>query len=115
MIDNAVTFLAAQRHAHMTHAVLYCQGPAAVALNATVAQTLFAVDREIGVETIESRDYLIRSSDLASHPQAGDRIRETVNGVEQVFEVSAPGDQDAWRWSGPGNLAYRVHTKRISE
>jgi hypothetical protein len=65
-------------------------------------------------------DWLIEVNDLVIPgisanpltPTSGDQIVDTDN---SVWEVMSPGaDQPVWRWSGPGQLRYRIHTKQVS-
>ena len=65
-----------------------------------------------------SRDFIVLAADLALagrqiEPQRGDRITESVRGRVFVYEVTAPGKDQPWRWSDQFGTAYRVHTKRI--
>lgn len=64
------------------------------------------------------RDYMIPVADLAQsgtafHPARGDRITETVGGKSKTFEVIAPQGEDVWRYDGPDETLFRVHTKRV--
>lgn len=118
MLQTGSAWLEAQRHAHVSHAVTYHRGEDSVELNATVGMTQFEVEREHGIETWESRDFLIRTEDLVLagelvEPAAGDRIRETVVDRVQVYEVMAPGDESPWRYSDQWRRTLRVHTKLV--
>ncbi len=118
MLQTGSAWLEAQRHLHLSHPVLYARGGQVVELKATVGQTPFEVDVEHGVETRESRDYLIRAQDLVlegqqTTPARGDRINETVDGAVLSFEVMAPGEEPPWRYADPGHLTLRVHTKAV--
>ena len=118
LLQTGSDWLEAQRHEHLSHAVAYCRGAESVEISATVGQTTFEVEREFGVERVESRDFLIRSADLVlagqpTEPQRGDRIKETLGGTLAVFEVMAPGNEPPWRYSDPGRKTLRVHTKQV--
>jgi len=65
------------------------------------------------------RDYLIPVAALTTladppTPIRGDRIEETIEGVECTFEVIAPGGEPPWRFSDPQRTLYRLHTKKVS-
>lgn len=47
-------------------------------------------------------------------PKAGDRVRETDGGKVFVYEVMAPGNEPAWRYSDPYRRALRIHTKHVA-
>ena len=118
LLQTGSNWLESQRHDHLSHAVTYCRGAESVELNATVGRTTFEVEREFGVEKVESRDFLIRSQDLVLsgqqvEPCQGDRIKETVGESVLVFEVMAPGDEPPWRYSDPGRKTLRIHTKQV--
>jgi len=86
-----------------------------IELSATVGRTVFEQADEYGiVHKTESRDFLIRSTDLVINgsqvtPKAGDRIRESTF----VYEVMAPGTEPAWRYSDTYRRTLRIHTKLI--
>ena len=118
LLQTGSDWLEGQRHEHLSHAVTYCRGAESVELQATVGQTTFEVEREFGVQKVESRDFLIRATDLVlggqpTEPQRGDRVKETLGGQVVVFEVMAPGDEPPWRYSDPGRKTLRVHTKQV--
>lgn len=60
------------------------------------------------------RDYLIPVSELPAEPEKGDRILETINGVEVKFEAQAPATEPAQRYSDPGRTVWRVHCKEVT-
>ena len=64
LLQTGSDWLEGQRHEHLSHAVTYHRGAESVALNVTVGQTTFEVEREFGVEKVESRDFLFRDADL---------------------------------------------------
>ena len=78
-------------------------------------------DNGTGVgETFESRDFLILATDLVlageqTLPRAGDRIRESgsPDSTSYIYEVLAPGNEPAWRFSDPYRRTLRIHTKQI--
>lgn len=115
-----MSFLDRKRHEHMTRTVTYHRGNSSVELQATLGQTNFEQSDEYGiVQKVESRDFLVRTEDLALDgeavlPKAGDLIRDTVGANVFVCEVSAPGNEPPFRYSDPYRKALRIHTKHIA-
>jgi len=120
MLEQGVSWLDDQRHLHMTRSVSYGRGASTVAVQATVGRTVFEQADEYGiVHKTESRDYLIRTSDLvldgqATLPKRGDLIREIDGSTTVVYEVLSPGDEPVFRYSDPYRKALRIHTKHIA-
>lgn len=119
LLEQAATWLNGQRHEHMTRAVVYQRGDNQVELSATIGRTEFEQVDEYGVvHKVESRDYLICTTDLVlaslpTLPKAGDRIRETDGQQTFVYEVMAPGGEPPFRYSDPYRKALRIHTKHV--
>jgi len=119
LLGQASAWLEDMRHRHMTRPVTYQRGAQNVTLNATVGRSVFQVVTADGlVEQVERRDYLIRACDLvlggaATEPQVGDRIRETVGGKVQVYEVMGAGQEKHFRKSDPDGLTLRIHTAHV--
>lgn len=91
---------------------------------AWVGRTVFRRDPAATTDgvTIEfgDRDYLIPVSELQQNgtpfePARGDRVTETIDGVELVFEVVSQTEEPAWRYSDATRAVYRVHTKQARE
>ena len=124
MLEQGASWLDDQRHQHMTRSVSYARGAITVAVQATIGRTEFEQADDFGiVHKVESRDYLIRTSDLvldgqATLPKQGDLIRESnVSGSSTttfVYEVLSPGDEPVFRYSDPYRKALRIHTKHIA-
>ena len=116
LLQQGAAWLEGMRHKHASRPVTYQRGSQSAALNATVGRSVFQVVAADGlVEQVERRDYLVRASDLviggsATTPQIGDRIRETVGGKVQVYEVVNTGQEKCYRKSDPDGLTWRVHT-----
>ena len=119
MLQTGSAWLEGMRHKFASRPVTYCRGAASVALQATVGRSLVQMLKADGlVETVERRDYLIRACDLvlngdAGEPQVGDRIRETIGGKVQVYEVIGAGQEKHFRKSDPDGLTLRVHTVHV--
>jgi hypothetical protein len=117
LFDKLKTWLPGQAAQVAGVTVTYTRGGTTRTLSALEGRTVFASQQE-GAPRIEfgDRDYLIELADLTAFgdPQIGDRITETLAGVQRVFEVRTPGTgEPAWRWSDPGHTRYRVHTTRV--
>ena len=119
LLERASSWLDGMRTKHASRPVTYQRGQATAVVSAGIGRTTFQVDNGTGVvETFESRDLLILTGDLvlgglATLPQAGDRIRETVDGATYIYEVLAPGNEPAWRFSDPYRRTLRIHTKQV--
>lgn len=105
---------------HLTRTVSYQRGGETIALAATIGRTTFEQTDPHGViHRTESRDFLVRATDLVlagetTLPEAGDRIRETMDGTTYVYEVMAPGHEPPFRTSDPYRRTLRIHTKYIA-
>jgi hypothetical protein len=108
-------WLADQLKANASQSVAYSRGSTSFTVQATVGRTVFEVSSDLGiVERWESRDYLIQAADLTTgEPQRGDQIRETPGATTYVYEVMAPGNEPAYRFSDPYRKTYRIHTKLV--
>jgi hypothetical protein len=65
-----------------------------------------------------NRDFLVAAADLVLggneiEPQAGDKIRETVDGTTYVYEVMAPKGEPVWRWADGCRVLRRIHSKQV--
>lgn len=95
----------------------YTRGAEAITLEPWVGRTVFSSNTLNGARVQwGDRDYLIRVSELSlGEPQEGDRIAETIEGVDCVFEVRTPDTgEPAWRFADPGRTMYRLHVKRVA-
>lgn len=123
LLDKASAWLQDQRVKFLAHMVVYQRGAESVELAATVGRTVFEQADEYGiVQRTESRDFLVRTSDLviggaAVLPRPGDRIRETAGGQSFVYEVLSQnqrGERPPWRYSDPQRRTLRIHTKLVA-
>ncbi len=107
VLAKASAWLEDQRTRHATRVVTYVRGSRTLDLAATIGKTVFEVDDGYGVLVRhESRDYLVLTADMvldsqAVVPQRGDRIREVQGNTTFTYEVTAPGNEPAWRYSDP--------------
>ena len=115
VMSKGAEWLEAQRHAHMTIELEYQRGENSLRLQATIGKTIFETTDDYGrITKIESRDFLVRASDLViggqvTTPTTGDKIIE--GGF--VYEVMNPAGQPDWRYSDINRQTLRIHTKQI--
>jgi len=126
LLERGNTFLDEKRHQHMASPVVYERSGSSVEVQATLGETTFEQADDYGiVHKIESRDFIMRASDLVldgqqTLPKAGDRIRDTHGSQVFIYEVSAPtsggggGGEALFRYSDPYRAAFRIHTKHIA-
>jgi len=119
LLDNAAAWLA-ERRDELAVTVLLARGADQVQIAAVVGSTVFRLDDGAGgVVRHVSRDYLVRAADVdfgagAVEPARGDRIVQTIGGVERTFEVLGPGnDEPDWRYSDPSHVTVRLHTREV--
>lgn len=123
LLSRGSDWLEEQRHKQLSRLVTYRRGGDAAELAATIGKTTFELDDGAGaVLRVESRDYLIRVSDLvldgnAILPQRGDQIEETdaASGNTIIYEVGGFGDQPHFRFSDVNRRTLRIHSKQTDE
>lgn len=72
-------------------------------------------DGEGGHTKIQSNDWILKLSDLDGlEPRPGDRVTETRNGVERVYEVMPIDKRPAAEDHDNAGVMVVVHSKRIS-
>ncbi|MEQ9616661.1 MAG: hypothetical protein RLN60_01360 [Phycisphaerales bacterium] len=119
LLQKGSEFLESQRHQHMTRPVVYLRGGESVQLDATVGRTVFEQQDQFGmVQRTESRDYLVRTSDLVlngsqAEPKVGDRVREPSGTSALLYEVMSIGNEPPFRFSDPERSTLRIHTKFV--
>ncbi len=100
--------------------VTYRRGEESFEVTAVIGSTKVEIADQNGRRVrVEVRDYLLASADLLIdeqpiEPQNGDVIEQTIGTNVNSYEVTPLGADDCWRFSDPGQLEYRIHTKRIS-
>jgi hypothetical protein len=83
------------------------------------SQLLKVTSAEGEPQTIRTdKDFLIAKGDyeigtVAVEPLRGDRIVETIDGVEATYELLPYGDEPIYRWADEYRKVYRIHTKRV--
>jgi hypothetical protein len=117
LLAYGAAWLSERRHRHLTRPITYRRGSRTIETRATVGRTNWEVDDGHGyLERFESRDFVVRSSDLVHdgriwRPQAGDRITEA--GSDVVYEVMSPPREPVWRNADPDGVSIRIHSKRV--
>ena len=119
ILQEKLAWLEDQRHLHRTIPVTYHRGDESIEVLATTGKWTFRIDDGTGIlEKIESRDFLILTTDLVlggqvTKPQRGDRIKEPSGDKVYVYEVLAPGNEDCWVFSDGYRKTLRIHTKQV--
>lgn len=120
LLQNGASWLASQLASSAAQTVTYSRAAQVVTLSAWLGVTNLEIDEGSGiVEQFQSRDFIVRTADLALggipvEPKRADRITATIDGRVRTFEVNAPAGMDCWRaWDRHGQ-AYRIHTKEVA-
>ena len=88
---------------------------AAIAMTVTAANQEYEVVDQEGFSTrVVSRDFTFTLADLDFVPRPGDRIIETIGGVEQTFEAMSVGDKPCFESLDDYGVMGVVHTKRVA-
>lgn len=97
--------------------ITYTRGAQTLSITAVPGNTRFSQTAQVGGASliIGDRDYLVAVADLTwGEPAEGDRITETINATESVFECMKPDTgEPAWRYSDEGRTKYRLHMKQV--
>lgn len=73
-----------------------------------IGKTPWVIDDGNGIQVLsETRDYLVKKSDLPFDPERGDLIADE-NGDQ--YEVSVPSGDAPWRWANFSKTLLRIHT-----
>lgn len=122
LLDRAASFLATKQQQAYGRTITYARGAETATLtaawlgNAPSTRTT----EEPGASVASSdRDYLFEAADLVIGgsvviPLRGDRITETIDGADMVFELIAQPGEPPWRYSDQTRQIIRVHTKRVA-
>ena len=121
LLQEGAAWLETMRVAHASQMVTYQRGGDLVEVAATVGRKAYEIADEYGaVVQVDATDFIVAAADLVLggetvEPQPGDRIRMTVTGGVEVYEVLAPGPGMAHSEpADPYRMAWRVHTKHAS-
>ena len=116
LLEQSQEWLTSMNRIYRSRQVIYARGAQTLEVPALVGKTIFKVDKGYGLfERVEARDFLIEVADLAEfgEPERGDRVKDTLNGSVELFEVMAPGGEGHFRYSDPYRKVFRIHTKHI--
>ena len=116
LLEQSQEWLTSMNRIYRSRQVIYARGALEKEIPALVGKTVFRVDNGYGLfERVEARDYLIEVADLAQfgEPARGDRVKETLNGKVELFEVMAPNGEDVFRYSDSYRKVFRIHTKHV--
>lgn len=115
MLQNAASWLAAQRTKFGSQPVSYSRGQQSVTLSAAAGRSQFEMIDDSGfVTTWESRDFLFEACRLVLgghlvEPAEDDRITDASG---RVYQVMAPTGRKAWRYDRH-RVSIRVFTKQV--
>ncbi|HDZ20085.1 MAG TPA: hypothetical protein ENH78_02175 [Phycisphaerae bacterium] len=105
--------------------VTYVYGSSEITVTAEASLHDYEVQDPHGVfETIQSRDYVISAAALVIDgepitPRAGNKIKETINGSIEIFQVmplgrtNRFGDRPAAEHTDTSETSWLIHTKHI--
>lgn len=120
-LDDASDWLSATLKASDAVSVTIRRGASVSApVLAVRGRTEFVQQTEEGtaVASWQGEDYLIDVADyvlggVAVTPEVGDEIFDTIAGQVVIQQVLSPGGEPPWRYVGPDQRQYRLHTKRV--
>ena len=115
MIRDGAAYLADTLKLVASDSVTITRGEQSQAVLAVVGRSVFESQDQSGiVETWESRDYIVKASDLPfGEPLRGDTVTETVGDSVCVYEVVAPRGTPLFHYADAFQQTVRIHTKRV--
>lgn len=115
MLRTGAAYLANVLKESASSSVIYKRNTQTQTVQATIGKSVFESADTSGVtEVWESRDYLIKLSDLPfGEPVRGDVITETVASQSQSYEVCSPQGIPVFSHGDAFAEIVRVHTKRV--
>jgi len=115
LLRSGAAWLAGQLASAASVTVAYQRGAYTAQCLATIGRSTFEAQGQNGViETYESRDFLVKVSELPyGEPQRGDRIVESMDGVARFYEVAAPKGVPVFHYGDAFESLVRIHTKRV--
>jgi len=88
--------------------VFFAHSGTSYSMKASVGKTPWYLDNGGGVQVIsETRDFLIKKSEMPFDPERGDKITDAVG---DEYEVGCPGEGIPWRFVNSTNTLVRVFT-----
>lgn len=115
LLRSGAAWLASKLAADASVTVAYRRGAYTAQCPATIGRSTFEAAGQNGViETFESRDFLVLTSELPyGIPIRGDQIVEEMDGVARFYEVTAPKGVPVFHYGDAFESLVRIHTKRI--
>jgi hypothetical protein len=116
LLEQSQEWLTSMNRIHRSRPVIYARGAQSKEVPALIGRTVFKVDTGYGLfERVEARDYLVEVADLTEfgEPARGDRVKDTLDGQVELFEVMAPGGEAHFRFSDSYRKVFRIHTKHV--
>jgi hypothetical protein len=123
MLAKGAAWMADQLNQNAATPVSYRRGLKEARVYATIGSTEIEAVAEDGMTAeIQSRDFLIRRSDLDDlmdngrifQPEPGDQIIEAMPiGPDAVYEAMPMMGGQSWRWHDHHRYTIRIHTKRV--
>jgi hypothetical protein len=112
MLNSGLDWLEQRMLGHCSDAVEYHRDNNAFTVAAVFGKTDIEIDDQAGISVSSFVwDFLIDAATLGLIPQAGDVI--AVGG--RLYEVMNLSGRGCWRWTGPNQRTYRIHTKDIGD
>jgi hypothetical protein len=117
LIAKGADYFEAKRRQHMAVMVAYRRKGTMFDKNvpATIGSTRWdSQDASGTIARTETRDFFVAAADISEAPVRGDRIRETIDGVQRVYEVFVPGAaNNPWSWADRQQRTRRIHTQLV--
>ena len=100
--------------------IVYARADRAATLTAVPGTTEFEVESGDVIEYAQSRNFSVLASELVlggypTTPRRGATIRETIAGVETIFDVRAPAGNSHFAYSDPFRKVIKIFTTQTSE
>jgi len=112
LLNNGLDWLEQRLLGFCSSPVEYRRDTQSHTIDAVFGKTDITVDDHTGIAVSSFVwDFLIDAQTLGFEPNVGDLIG--VNG--RFYEVMNLAGQGCWRWTGPNQRTYRIHTKDIGE
>ena len=112
MLNNGLDWLEQNLLGFCSSPVGYKRDSEVLTVDAVFGKTDYEVNDANGI-TVGNFvwDFLMDAEALGLKPAVGDII--VLN--EKQYEVSNLSGQGCWRWTGPNQKTYRIHTQEISD
>lgn len=115
LMTRGATWLGSRLQTAGGRSVTYRRGnQEPVTLTATPTRIVYEVAQSDGLVTqVESWDWIITAVDLGFDPIPGDEIRETIGGVDKVYEVFEIGTKPCFEWTDTAGVLLTVHSRLV--